>query len=240
MNQPALVPHLLDSDPQPIEPRYGPRERILQLGEHRLSDAECIALLLRTGQRGEPAEAMAQRLLRHCGGLTGLAAAEVRQVAAVPGIGAVRAAALGAAFGLARRLSEARFRPGTPLRTPGDVARVVLDTVRGSRCEHFFALLLDTRNRVLSFRTIGTGSLDDAPAHPREVFAAAIREGAASVILAHNHPSGDPTPSASDQRATERLRAAGTLLGIDVLDHVVVGGDRYFSFVDNAVLPLPS
>jgi DNA repair protein RadC len=218
--------------------RYGPRERILQLGEGRLSDAECIALLLRTGRRGEGAEAMAQRLLAQFGGLPALAAAEVRQVAQLPGVGAVRAAALAAAFGLSRRLSEARLRPGTLLRHSGDVARVVVETARGSRRESFFALLLDVRHRVLGLRVISTGSLDSAPVHPREVFAPAVRESAAAVVVAHNHPSGDPTPSGEDRRITERLRSAGELLGIELLDHIIVGVDRYFSFADQTVQSL--
>lgn len=212
--------------------RYGPRERIAHVGEQRLSDAECLALLLRTGRRGESAEAMAHRLLRRFGGLQGLASAPVREVAQEPGVGAVRAAALGGAFGLARRLQEARLRPGTRLSSGADVARVVRETVRGSRRESFFALLLDARHRVLSLRVVSTGSLEAAPVHPREVFSAAVREGAAAVVVAHNHPSGDPAPSLEDRAVTERLRQAGELLGIVLLDHVVVGDERYFSFAE--------
>lgn len=219
--------------------RYGPRERILQLGEMRLSDVECLALVLRTGRAGESVEAMAQRLLRTFGGLCGLAAAPVREVAREGGLGAVRAAALGGAFGLARRLLEARFRPGVALRNGRDVAGVVRESVRGTRRENFFALLLDARHRILALRVVSTGSLESAPVHPREVFSPAVREGAAAIVVAHNHPSGDPTPSAEDRAVTERLRQAGALLGIEVLDHVVVGDDRYFSFAEGAILPLP-
>ena len=217
---------------------YGPRERLLQLGEMRLSDAECLALLLRTGRRGEAAEAMAQRLLRRFHGLPGLAAAPVREVAQEPGIGVARATALGGAFGLARRLLEARLRPGMAVRSGRDVATVVRESVRGSRRENFFALLLDARHRVLSLRVISTGSLDSAPVHPREVYSPAVREGAAALVVAHNHPSGDPTPSADDRAVTERLRAAGELLGIELLDHVVVGDERCFSFAEEAFLQL--
>lgn len=218
---------------------YGPRERILQLGEPRLSDAECLALLLRTGARGESAEQMAQRLLRTFGGLLALGAAEVREVAALPGVGPVRAAALGAAFGLARRLAERRLRPGAPMRCGGDVALVVREAARGSRRESFFALLLDNRHRVLGLRVISTGSLESAPVHPREVFSPAIREGAAALVVAHNHPSGDPSPSAQDRLVTERLRQAGELVGIEVLDHVVVGSERYYSFAEESCFPIP-
>lgn len=210
--------------------RHGPRERLLQLGEARLSDAECVALVLRTGVRGEPAEQLAQRLLRRFGGLPGLAAASVRETAAQRGVGPVRAAALGAAFGLARRLAEAELRPGTRVRDGGDVARIVRDSARGSRRETFYTILLDRRHRVLSVQVVGTGSVDAVPVHPREVFSPAIRDGAAAVVAAHNHPSGDPTPSAEDRLVTDRLQRVGELVGIGLLDHVVVGEERYYSF----------
>lgn len=219
--------------------RYGPRERILMLGERRLSDAECIALLLRTGIRGESATGMGQRLLERFGGLQALASAEVQELAQTPGVGPVRAASLGAAFGLARRLTESRYRPGTAVRSGGDVARLVRDAAHGVRQENFFALLLDARHRVLGLRVVSAGGLDSAPVHPREVFTSAIREGAAAMVLAHNHPSGDPSPSEEDRMVTERLRQVGELVGIQVLDHVVVGADRYFSFADGNCHEVP-
>lgn len=205
----------------------------MQLGEMRLSDAECLALVLRTGTRGEPAEQLAQRLLREFGGLAGLSVRPVREVAA-RGVGPVRAAALAGAFGLARRLAEESFRPGTLVRHGGDVAQVVRHTARGSRRENFFVVLLDVRNRVLALHVVSTGVVDSAPVHPREVFGPAVREAAAAVVIAHNHPSGDPGPSVQDRQVTERLRSAGGLLGIEVLDHVVVGADRYYSFAEEA------
>jgi len=227
-----------DDPPAGAARRYGPRERVLQLGEARLSDAECLALLLRTGRRGESAEAMAQRLLARFGGLAGLAAAPARELAREPGVGPARATALGGAFGLARRLLEVRLRPGVALHSGADVASVVRESVRGSRRETFFALLLDARHRVLALRVVSTGSLQEAPVHPREVFAAAVREGAAAVVVAHNHPSGDPTPSREDRAITERLRRAGELLGIELLDHVVVRDDRAYSFAEDGFVPL--
>jgi DNA repair protein RadC len=212
----------------------GPRERLQQLGEARLSDAECLALLLRTGVRGESAECVAQRLLRRFVGLPGLAAADARELAGVRGVGPVRAASVRAAFGLARRLAEAALRPGALVRGGGDVARLVRDSVRGSAQESFFVVPLDRRNRVLSVRVVGTGGVDAVGAHPRDVFAPAIRDGAAAVVVAHNHPSGDPSPSPQDRAVTDRLSASGRLLGIELLDHVVVGDVRFYSFADEA------
>jgi DNA repair protein RadC len=223
----------MDQIPIPAGPALlGPRERIHQLGEARLSDAECLALILRTGRRGEPVEQLAQRLLRQFGGLPGLADASLRETAGQPGVGPVRAAAIGAAFGLARRLAEAAFRPGTFVRDGGDVARLVRASARGSRRESFFLVLLDARHRLLSVQLVSTGSIDSTPVHPREVFSPAVRDGAAAVVVAHNHPSGDPSPSAEDRRVTDRLRATGEVVGIDLLDHIVVGAERYYSFAE--------
>jgi len=217
---------------------YGPRERLAHLGEHRLSDAECLSLVLRAGRRGQTAEQLAHSLLRFFGGLAGLAAADLGDVLRVPGLGPAGAAAVGAAFGLSRRLGEHRCRPGTLVREAGDVARVVRETVRGARRESFFAVLLDARHRVLGLRRISVGTLVSSPVHPREVFGPAVRAGAAALIVAHNHPSGDARPSEQDRRVTDRLRSAGALLGIELLDHVVVGSTRYYSFAGEHLRPL--
>jgi len=219
-------------------PRHGPRERIQQLGEQRLGDAECVGLILRTGGRGESAEQVATRLFRRFGGLPGLAGASLREIANEPGVGPVRAAALCAAFGLARRLAEAAMCPGTAVRSGGDVARIVRDSARGLRRESFFAVLLDVRHRILGIHVVSTGGIDAAPVHPREVFSPAIRDGAAAVVVAHNHPSGDPTPSAEDRAVTERLRDVGVLVGIQMLDHLVVGSERFYSFAEESFFPV--
>ncbi len=209
-----------------------PRERLTLLGESCLSDAECLAVLLGAGRRGRSAESIGVDLLRRFGGLDRLAAADVHEVAGVPGVGAVRASALGAAFGLARRLMAARCRPGSPVRSGADVARLVREATRGLGRESFWALLLDARHRVVTLRLVSVGGLQSAPVHPREVFAPALTARAAAVVVAHNHPSGDARPSGDDRLVTERLRDVGALCGVELLDHVVVGADRYFSFAD--------
>lgn len=192
--------------------------------------------MLRSGPGGASGVPVALRLLRDCGGLQGIAARSARELHG-PGLGPARAASLVAAFGLARRLCEEEFRPGRLLHDAREVAGWVRAAARGARRERFYAVLLDARSCVIGLRVISTGIVDAAPVHPREVFGPAVREAASAVVLAHNHPSGDPSPSEQDRAATERLRRAGELLGIEVLDHVVVGSDRYFSFADDATRP---
>ena len=202
------------------------------VGEARLSDAECVALVLRSGCTGRSAEHVALEVLQQFGGLAGLAGADVRELSAVRGVGLARASALLAAFGLSRRLVELRIAPGAPVRCGGDVARLVREATRGYGRESFWSLTLDVRHRVVAQRLVSLGGLGNAPVHPREVFAPAIKDRAAALVVAHNHPSGDPSPSGDDRLVTERLRQVGELVGIELLDHVVVGHERYFSFAD--------
>ncbi len=231
--------------------------RLFAFGEQRLSDAECLALVLRgAGVHGDPkADAVgeaasaehrlagfehhASRLVRRFGGLMELASAEPEEVVRSGRVAPARAAALAAAFGLARRLVETRVRPGVTVRGGADVARVVAGRSRGEKREAFYALLLDCRFRIQSMRLVSVGGLAAAPVHPREVFRPAVATGAAAIVVAHNHPSGDPTPSKEDRAVTKRLVAAGELVGIELLDHVVVGRSRYFSFADDREHPIP-
>ena len=199
-----------------------PRERLDAVGSEALSDAELVALLLRTGGRGADAHAVAARLLERPGGLLGLARASRRELAAVPGVGPAKQATLRAAFELGRRLAAGRLAPGASLRGPADVFRHFHPTLRDAPHERFLVLLLDGRHRLLRHELVSQGTLTASLVHPREVFRPALRESAAALLLVHNHPSGDPTPSAEDREVTARLVRAGELLGIPVLDHVVV------------------
>jgi DNA repair protein RadC len=207
----------------------GPRERLDTLGPGALSDAELLALLLRTGGPGRAAQSLASDLLARHDGVAGLARtgpAELRQTA---GIGPAKSASLLAALELGRRLATRRLRTGDAIRGPADVHRHFHARLRDAPHERFLVLLLDGRHRVLREVTASQGTLTASLVHPREVFRPALREAAAAVILVHNHPSGDPTPSREDREVTERLVQVGEILGVPVLDHVIVAERGYVS-----------
>ncbi len=214
-----------------------PRERLWRLGPGALSSRELLAILLGTGSGKHDALATADLLL-------GAADSSLRRLAARPGaellltdgVGEAKAARLLAAFELAARLAR-EARPATPrISEPADVARLVGDRLRDLPVEEFHLLALDTRSRVLRDVLITRGLLDSSLVHPREVFRAAIAEAAAGIILVHNHPSGDPTPSPEDRAVTRQLVAAGQLLDLPVFDHVIIAGDRFTSFATAGLL----
>lgn len=212
-----------------LAPGDGPRERLVALGVEALSEAELIALLLRTGGAGRDALALAARLLQRHGGLAGLAAAAPAELAGEQGVGPAKSASLVAALELGRRCAARRLRSGDPVRGPADVFRHFHPRLRDARHERFLLVLLDGRHRMLREVVISQGTLTASLVHPREVFRPALREAAAAVVLVHNHPSGDPTPSREDREITTRLAEAGELLGIPVLDHVIVAERGYAS-----------
>jgi DNA repair protein RadC len=188
-----------------------------------------VALLLRTGRGGEDALAVAARVLEEHGGLLGVARAEARELCDSPGVGPAKSAALLAALEIGRRLASRRLRPGEIVRSPADVHRHFHPRLRDASHERFLVVLLDGRHRVMKDVTVSQGTLTASLVHPREVFRPALRQAAAAVILVHNHPSGDPTPSREDREITARLARAGEILGIRVLDHVVVAERGYCS-----------
>lgn len=212
-----------------LAPGDGPRERLATLGPEALSDAELIALLLRTGDGRRDALALAAGLLNRHGGLAGLAAAGTAELACGEGVGPVKSATLVAALELGRRFATRRLRSGDPVRGPADVFRHFHARLRDARHERFLLVLLDGRHRMLREVVVSQGTLTASLVHPREVFRPALREAAAAIVLVHNHPSGDPTPSREDREITQRLAEAGELLGIPVLDHVVVAERGYAS-----------
>ncbi len=206
-----------------------PRERLEQYGPESLSTAELLAIVLRVGSRGESAIRLAERLLSQFRGLSGLARARVPQLAALPGMGLAKASQVKASFELGKRLAASVDGARPVVRGAADAAALVMEELRHKEQECLAAVFLDTRNQVICTRVLMIGTLTGSPAHPREVFREALAQGCASLIVCHNHPSGDPTPSKDDVALTARLVQAGELMGVPVLDHIVVGDGRYVS-----------
>jgi len=206
-----------------------PRERMDQYGPEALSNSELLAIVLRVGSRGESAVRLGERLLSEFQGLAGIARARIPQLSALPGMGLAKAAQVKAAFELGKRLATSVDEARAVVRGASDVVALVREELRLREQECLAAVFLDARNQVLRMRILTVGTLTGSPAHPREVFKEALAQGCASVILCHNHPSGDPTPSRDDVALTGRMVKAGELMGIPVLDHIIIGGGRYVS-----------
>ena len=207
-----------------------PRERLQKLGVDALSAQEILALILGRGIAGESVMVTAQRLLSQFGNLKGIAGASVEELSQVKGIGLAKASQIKAAFELANRMEGYAEAGEKPLvKTPEDVLNLVRSRLKSKKKEYFLALLLNTRNQLIKVAEISVGSLDSSLVHPREVFKEAISASAASVIFVHNHPSGDPTASEDDIKLTKRLAEAGEIVGIEVLDHIIIGDKNYLS-----------
>lgn len=218
-----------------MPPELRPRERLHAAGVQALSNAELLAILLRTGTKSETAIDLATSILSRPEGLRFLAEASLEELQKQKGIGLAKAAQLKAALELGRRLAALDLFRMT-ITCPRDIAGVLMDEMRYLDREHFRTVSLNTKNRVLGIDSVSVGSLNSSLVHPREVFKTPIRRSAAAVILAHNHPSGDPTPSQEDIQVTRRLVEAGQILGIDVLDHLVIGDGRFTSFKEQDII----
>lgn len=214
-----------------------PRERLRRLGAQALSTTELVATLLGSGGKGSSALECAQLLLAQAGGSLGrLGSMPVASLTRVRGVGSARATAVHAALELGRRMAGETRDAGVPLRGPRDVAAVFALRLQDLPVEEFHVAILDAQHRLERDVLITRGLLNSSLVHPREVFREAIAERAAAVILVHNHPSGDPTPSAEDRAVTDQLVAAGRLLDIPVHDHIIVGRGRYVSFAEVGLL----
>lgn len=220
----------------PAEDR--PREKLLDKGSQALTDTELLAIVLRNGNAstGETAIDQARALLDKFQSLTGIDQAAVAELTSVKGIGPAKAAQLKASLEIARRITARSWDSGEPLRSSEEVFHHFRDVLEKEKREFFYVVLLNNKNRKLRDVKISEGSLTAALVHPREVYNPVIRESAAAVIFVHNHPSGDPAPSPEDIEITRRLKQVGEVMGVRVLDHIVIGHDRYFSFSDRGML----
>lgn len=206
-----------------------PRERLCKVGAEVLSTAELLAIVLRSGTQGENVLRMAERLLIQFDNLPGLARASIAELTVARGVGEAKAAEIKAALEIGRRLVASAPEERPRVATPDDAFHLLKSEMMFLEQEHLRLILLDTRNRVLRTPTIYVGSLNTSVIRVGELFRAAIRENAAALIVAHNHPSGDPTPSPEDITVTRQLVQAGKLLDVDVLDHIVIGRNRFVS-----------
>ena len=213
-----------------------PRERLMREGVRALSDPELLAIILRTGYSRKSALALATDGLSIFAGLKNLVQAGVEEMSSVKGMGPVKAAQLKAALEIGRRVATISESTRPSIKGPEDAAVMVMEEMRHLDREHFCALLLNTKHQVLARETISVGTLNSSVVHPRELFKAAIKKSAAAVILVHNHPSGDPSPSREDREITRRLQDAGSIIGIEVLDHIIIGDNKFCSFKEKGLL----
>lgn len=206
-----------------------PRERMMARGAAGMSNAELLAIILRTGVRNESAVMLAHRLLRDAGGIRGLTDRTIEQLCELRGIGTAKALQILAALELGKRVAVSEMDDLPIIRSPLDAAKLISEEMRYLQKEHFLALFLNTKNRIIGKEIVSVGSLNSTVVHPRELFRAAMKRCAASIICAHNHPSGDPTPSPEDIQLTRRLTEAGRIVGIELLDHIIIGDRQFIS-----------
>jgi DNA repair protein RadC len=219
----------------PISER--PRERLQRLGAENLSAQEILAVVLGRGIAGESVMVTAQRLLDKFENVEGIAEATIEELSHVRGIGLAKACQIKAAVELANRWDKSfQHRKKTTIKTPEEAYNELKGCSRGQKKEHFWAILLDTRNQVIKSVEIAVGSLDTSIVHPRELFKEAISASASSIIVSHNHPSGNPEASQDDIKLSKRLLEAGQLVGIEVIDHIIIGDSKFISLKREGLL----
>lgn len=218
----------------PVEER--PREKLQTLGPASLSNSELLAVILRTGNSRESAVHLAERIISGSGGMRFLPDSSLEELQEFHGIGLAKAVQIKAALELGKRIATSISENETTVTSPRHVAEIFMEELRYKKKEYFKLVLLNTKNRVLSKEEISVGSLNASIVHPREIFSIPIKKSAASVILIHNHPSGDPTPSQEDLAVTRRLVDGGNILGIEVKDHIIIGDGCYLSFKEKGLI----
>lgn len=218
-------------------PHERPRERLIKVGPGNLSEVELLAIIISRGTKGMPVRQIAERLVNQFHSVAEVGRASVEELMLMPGIGKAKACQIVAAFELARRSDDTPcMKERADVSDPKEAARLARSSVKEWRKECFFTLYLDSRSRLIGQTEVSVGCLDTTLAHPREVFEKAIRAGAAAIVVVHNHPSGDPSPSDDDVRLTRRLSEAAKILGIRLLDHVIVTRDSFYSFRSHALV----
>lgn len=215
----------------PLDDR--PREKLLLRGAQSLSDAELVAILLRTGKKGKSVIDIARELISRDGNLAMLATKTVDSLQKISGIGKDKAATLAAAFELSRRiLSQPKWFANKKITSPLDVAEIFIPILRDDNKEKFIVVCLNSANKIIKYEIISVGNLNSSVVHPREVYKVAIDNSSASIILIHNHPSGNPEPSNEDIRITKKIVETGKIMDIPVFDHLIIAGETYTSFVE--------
>lgn len=213
-----------------------PRERLVKYGPGALSNAELLAIILRVGTQEYSAIGMAEHMLSRFNGLKGIATAGIEDLSRIKGLGTAKASQIQAMVELGKRLATSIGDSRMTIRSPQDAADILMPELRDELQEHFKAIYLNVKGEVLKTRTITIGCLDASLITPRELFREGIAANCASVVVAHNHPSGDPSPSKEDIDVTKRLVQAGLMIGIDVLDHVVIGDGRWVSLKERGLM----
>lgn len=213
-----------------------PRERLIKIGSGHLSNQEILAILLGSGTKEESVMSLSHRVLMHFEGLKLLNDATIEELMAIKGIGTAKGVLILSAIELGRRMNQYKPDERYTIRSPEDGADYMMEEMRSLNQEHFVVLFLNTKNQIIHRQTIFIGSLNASIVHPREVYREAVKRSAASIIVAHNHPSGDPTPSQEDIHVTRRLVESGKMIGIELLDHLVIGDRKFVSLKEKGYL----
>lgn len=213
-----------------------PREKLLRYGADELSNSELLAIILRTGSNSENILNLSSRILKETGGLNGLMECSADDFMNLKGIGEAKASQLLALAELGKRFKSFKSGDEYKISEPKDAALLVLESMRYLKKEYLKIIMLNTKNIVISIKDVSVGSLNSSIVHPREVFCEAIKKSSASIIICHNHPSGDPTPSGEDINVTRRLKECSTLIGVELLDHIIIGNGTYISLKEKGIL----
>ncbi|MGE5683351.1 MAG: RadC family protein [Bacillota bacterium] len=219
----------------PLEDR--PREKLVLRGPQNLSDAELVAILLRTGNKGKSVVQLAQELLNRYNNLASLASVTLPALKGEKGIGSDKAATLSAAFEISRRVqTQSKFFSKMKITSPKEIGEIFIPLLRDEMKEHFLVVCLSSSNRIIKYESVSIGNLNSSIVHPREIFKVAIDNNSANIILIHNHPSGNPEPSNEDIAVTKKLVEAGKLMDIQVFDHIIIAGNTFLSFVERRLI----